>query len=267
MKPTFRNASERDMNDIVQCWQLSFFDTPDFIQQMLEDAELLRSAVVAEYQGHVRSVMFAFDGLTIQNRNASYLYALCTHPEYRHLGLGTSVCRERIKHSIKSGSQIVFLAPASRLLSDWYQQVFQMKKVKKVPSRPDIIEHKQSGICTRISAEEYYSLRTSVVSYYTLQLLKAQDIIYQYNNGGYFWIHLQDCNAIASIFIKEKNVVIQELFCPEYSIPGAVSAIMAYFNTDVEHCQFLECQDESLLACNVSAGAEVPSFYFPYILD
>lgn len=268
MNPLIREANGSDLDDLIDCWQESFLDSKDFIQKMLIEVGLINSAIVAEFDGRVRSAMFAFEGLVINHRKASYLYALCTHPRYRGQGLATAVCRERINHSLKNGSQFVFLAPASEALCNWYCQTFQMSPVIPNSVLPLPSLEGNIGLCEPISLEEFLYLRnTSHNSYFTKQLLMAQQLINDSGNGGFFRMELTGGNALASVCISGKTIIFKELLCPSEALQNAIATIAAYFHLPQSNCTYADNQLIPLLATAGSGLFESDSFLFPYRLD
>ena len=86
-----RSANGDDLQQTAEIWRASFGDRGDLVFDMLVRCGLLKNAVGAEVNGRLRSCMFIFDGLRVGDRRAAYLYALCTEPAFRGLGLGKAV--------------------------------------------------------------------------------------------------------------------------------------------------------------------------------
>ena len=58
---TLRMAEKADTADICRVWRASFGDEEETVRALLLDIGLLETAVVAEFEGRVRSVMLSFD--------------------------------------------------------------------------------------------------------------------------------------------------------------------------------------------------------------
>ena len=87
-----RYARPEDIGDICRVWQASFGDSGEFVRTFFAETGIFSTTVVAERDGKVISLMCAFDGIG----DMSYLYALCTAPEYRGQGIGGKVLQETV---------------------------------------------------------------------------------------------------------------------------------------------------------------------------
>ena len=123
---TLRMAEKKDTADICRVWRLSFGDEEDTVRSLLLDVGLLKTAVVAEAEGRVRSVMLSFDAVRFGETNAAYLYALCTDPACRGQGMGEAVVRESVFAAFRRGAALSCLHPASPSLSAWYKRILDM---------------------------------------------------------------------------------------------------------------------------------------------
>ena len=124
---TLRMAEETDTSDICRVWRLSFGDEEETVRSLLLDVGLLETAVVAEAEGRVRSVMLSFDGLRFGETNAAYLYALCTDPACRGQGMGEAVVRKSVFAAFRRGAALCCLHPASASLAAWYERILGMR--------------------------------------------------------------------------------------------------------------------------------------------
>lgn len=258
-----RPAEIADSLDIMNCWKASFSDSEELIQDMLFEADLIHSATVAECEGAVRSVMFAFDGQQICQRRASYLYALCTHPDYRKHGLGTAVCEERIQESIKSGNHFVFLSPATEALFDWYCNRFHMNAVKSPVTAKTNNNTGENGKCFCLNADSFFAHRKENSVLFSLQLLRAQEIIYRYYSGGFFLLEFSHGTAIVSAYLEENVIFIQELILSGCSEADVFTTLAMHFGLPIENCQYYHQSVPLTLKSNSNSKF---TFFFPYSL-
>ena len=124
---TLRMAEKADTADICRVWRLSFGDEAETVSSLLLDIGLLETAVVAEMEGRVRSVMLSFDGLRFGEVRAAYLYALCTDPACRGQGMGEAVVRQSAFAAFRRGAALACLHPASASLAAWYERIMGMR--------------------------------------------------------------------------------------------------------------------------------------------
>ena len=221
-----RGARPGDLPDITECWQQSFGDPPELIRAMLKEADLLSSSMTAETDGAVRSVMFAFDGLCFGDLRASYLYALCTHPEVRGRGLGRAVLNGLARQCFAHGASFVFLSPSSPSLDLWYRTL-GMRPLCRAAA--DTIQVVPDGClsCVPVKAEEYASLRTGVGI--PLKMLRAQELLNRDCGGGFFRIDLDDTAAAVCAEPENSGILIREISCPEALRLPALRAVANVF--------------------------------------
>ena len=219
-----RPAAQADREQIIELWHRAFGDSREFISDML-GCGLLESAVGAECEGTLRSVMFAFDGLEICGKRASYLLALCTQPEFRGRGMGKAVVGYAAAQAEKRGAELVFLRPADAGLERWYAEnlgatVSARCKVKNYEFHP----HPQLK-ARRISAGEYRALRMGGWSL-NGDILEAQDCVHRHFGGAFLEFE-------GSLICAEgcgENLLVRELISREPE--RALEAAAGYFGTE-----------------------------------
>jgi GNAT superfamily N-acetyltransferase len=219
--PILRPAAPEDVDDICNIWNLSFGDDEESVRALLLEIGLISSCVVAVVDGGVRSFMAAFHGLRFGDVAASYLCALCTHPDYRGAGLGEVVCRMAAEQSFAAGAELACLHPASVSLSKWYARSLGMETLP-VPSFPPLPSDCGSTPLRPVSPEEYFSLREKSSVGIPLRLLQAQEL---FTPGSLFALDM----GCACVEREEERVLIRELVCPENLRAVAVSAITEHF--------------------------------------
>ena len=208
-----RPASAADAPDIIEILARSFGDPTEFIAALLNEANLLPCALCAEAEGHIKSVMFAFDGLSLGGRSAAYLYALCTDPTARRHGMGRAVAGALAQRCFDRGAEIVFLSPANDDLAAWYSRILGTKPMAAYADVPQPLVD-GGALCTPLSAAEYLALRQNAVGV-TEQLLCAQSVLYRFFGGGFFRVELDGVTALACAEPREDSLLLRELLCPE----------------------------------------------------
>lgn len=176
-----RGAQREDFSDICRIWEACFGDAPETVGALLEP-ETLENTTVAALEGRVRALMAAFDGLDFGGVRASYIFALCTEPGWRGRGLGGSVLRETARRCFDRGAALACLHPASESLSRWYAGL-GLETLSRV-------SYEAAGLgapgLRRVGAEEYAVLRSGAAPGVPGALLRAQELFYSGEDGGFF---------------------------------------------------------------------------------
>lgn len=220
---TLRPTKVSDLEQIIRIWSASFGDSEEFILALAENCRLIENGVCAVSDGDARAFMFAFDGLEIAGRRASYIYALCTQCEYRRKGLGRAVVLYAAQQAKERGSELVFLRPADQKLAVWYSSVIgalpfaPAANEKFTPSLP--AKHKG----TEISAEEYFKARNGSPWSVPAEILLAESIVHRHYGGGFF----RCGNSYICAERCEDGLYLREIIGDDSAL--AASAIAEYF--------------------------------------
>lgn len=149
--------------ELIQIWQQSFGDSPEYIRRFLRDHVSCMKVVICEAEGRAVSAAYLLPVWYVKDRDCIercyYLYAAATLPAYRGQG-----CFARILQFVnKSITEPVILVPASDELIGYYQgQGFCMwlsERTCEVSPNPKADRVQGAGSCTG-SAEAYIRLRS-----------------------------------------------------------------------------------------------------------
>lgn len=110
--------------DLLEIWNLSFHDDPDYINNFLNFCATEENTVaVRSPEGRVVSSAYLLDSeITIRGRqySALYFYAAATHPDYRKQGYMGKVIEESLQRARDRDIDFVFLVPAEGALYRYY---------------------------------------------------------------------------------------------------------------------------------------------------
>lgn len=265
---SLRPARRSDADDILDCWRASFGDGEAFILDFFASADPLRHAVAAETDGHVRSVMFAFDGLDFGGVRASYLYALCTHPEHRRRGMGAAVVAQLARESLDAGAQLACLSPASAALERWYCELLGMRPLQRARDVPLEKEPpRQRADCVIVSAAEYAARRRAAVCV-TPQLLAAQETLYRHYGGVMLRAEIDGETVLACAEPRGSAILLRDLVCPPELRSRAAAVISAHLWNKEVFLRSTGGEGETLLG--LAPGGERPACLdaapFPFTL-
>lgn len=265
-----RPARPSDAEGAAECWVSAFGDDPAFVNEMLSGAALLEHAVCAEAEGRVCSVMFAFDGLGFDGVPASYIYALCTRPEARGLGMGRAVCTAIARQCFDRGAELVCLSPASPALERWYRRTQGFRVLQRSADVP-VAPGQGGAACARVGAAEYLCLRRGELAL-TRQILEAQETIHRYYGGGLYRIGLPGGGtALACAAPQDGRVLVRELLCSREHTAAALGALAAELGKpgDALLLRKRTRQGRALLYLTRDGGAARarPAAVFPFTLE
>ncbi len=225
-------AQKKDIPHLTDLWCRCFGDTESDVREFWKIFDNI-TVFIARDKIPV-SMLCAlpvtyFDGEGCAQR-ASYLYAVCTHAEYRGRGLCQELTAFAEKALAKQGSQLACLVPASEQLFDFYrklgyQTAFYHKKYSAFAQGKAKIK--------KIDAATYQNLRqmqlySDFISYD--EWLLAQQ-------GGLYRIETDEVICCAAAEKHGQTLIVKELL-PD--VPTAASALAAYLG-----CKCAEVRSEN----------------------
>ena len=214
-----RAAGPADLEDLTALWSLSFGDSPDLAAALLTDCGLLEHAALAAVDGRVRSAMFAFDGLRLGGLPASYLYALCTHPDFRGRGLGRRVLDLAAETAFRRGAELVCLRPADSGLARWYG-ITGFRVLYSAENRPLALSGDGDDLVD-ITYKDYLAFRRERAVFVPAQVLRAQELFLSRFGGAFF-------RSAGGVYLCGERdgdmLLIREALGPGERLPAAAAA-------------------------------------------
>lgn len=120
---TFSVASNNDISELSKLWRTCFGDTSEYVAAFMNDCFEPQNTIVVREDGVICSALYLIDGkvrISDEYFNAAYLYAACTHPDYRSRGfMGTALDFAELKCEEK-GLDFICLVPAEESLFNYY---------------------------------------------------------------------------------------------------------------------------------------------------
>ncbi len=112
-------------NQIIQLWRCCFEDSEDFIHRFFSQVYQDQNAWTLEKDGRIVCAMQLLP-YTInyygQSIPATYIYGVCTHPDYRRRGYMHQLLEQAFVRLKEQGSGLAFLIPAHDWLFDCYRK-------------------------------------------------------------------------------------------------------------------------------------------------
>ena len=129
-------------------WRKCFIDSERYIKLFLNTFYSPSNVVTIERDGQVLAFLFLLSmpvKFYTREVRASYIYAVCTHPQFRRQGLMKELMEKAFKKARRRGDRFLFLVPADKWLSDVYQRMgFREDDIADV-IQPDYRRYHLSG--------------------------------------------------------------------------------------------------------------------------
>lgn len=110
---------------IIQLWRCCFEDSEDFIRRFFSQVYREENALTLEHDGQIVCAMqllpytISYYGQAVP---ATYIYGVCTHPDYRRRGYMHQLLETAFARLKEQGSGLAFLIPAHDWLFDCYRK-------------------------------------------------------------------------------------------------------------------------------------------------
>ncbi len=160
-----RHPCADEYDTLKALWLKCFDDTPSAVDRFFETAVTPENTVAVFSGSTAVSVLYMIES-TVKNNGenykALYIYAVCTHPDFRGRGLMKRCFDFLFEVSKKRGVDYLFLVPASESLFKMYRGLgfkkgFYYSK-NKAYSKDFTSENKT---CEALSFEDYINIRNS----------------------------------------------------------------------------------------------------------
>ncbi len=130
------NACNSDINELKKLWQLCFGDEDEYVNFFFSKRFIPENTFVYRIGGRIVSQLFLLEGAFKVNNAvypSYYLYAACTHPEFRCKGIMKELLLFVESEAKNRGIDFICLVPAENSLFGYYAR-FSYKPVfsKKV---------------------------------------------------------------------------------------------------------------------------------------
>ena len=115
-------ASKDDIGELTALWQTCFGDDDDYIGACMRSRFAPELTPIGREDGEICSALYLLDGkvrIAGEAFAAEYLYAACTHPDFRSRGyMGELLCSAELLCR-NSGLDYICLVPAEDSLFDY----------------------------------------------------------------------------------------------------------------------------------------------------
>jgi len=120
----FRQATLADLPQMMSLWHLCFpEDDEAFVCRFFAETPIEQGLVACK--GEVLSMLFLLPAELVVDGNrypVRYLYAGCTHPDFRHGGVFAALLRYALRFVQEAGECGIYLCPADYELASYYEK-------------------------------------------------------------------------------------------------------------------------------------------------
>ena len=251
-------ADYNDREQIKDLWHICFKDEYSYINCFLDNIFTENNCIVyLNDDGKIISQLFLIDGSLKTEKGvfkSYYLYAACSHPDFRNRGIMGQLIDYSKKYALENGYRYICLVPAAEHLFDYYSRFSFIPFFRKAVTQ--FTRNELSNICknTDIIATEsdfpIEEIRNKFLTNkpYFIHSKNTLDyaVLENRNNNGKL---ITAGNAYAFINTEEDCCDIYEICVDEKSLAGLIKAILN--ETDCENYVF-QSPSDSFIVCSGS---------------
>lgn len=224
-----------------EIWKLSFRDSEQDIDFYYAHRYREKETLLLLYEGEIAAMLTMLPVKVITSSGASLnstmLYALATHPKYRHRGYASRLLDYASHYLGQQGNLFSVIVPAGKKLFDYYRRLgfrdfFFVRQLfldwEKVESM-DVGTN--SCTLTAISPQEYNRRREQLLSgkihvSYSIEDIDYQRKMSQFSGADIYGLVVEGAEGCTAIErLGKDRVFIKELLIAEQFIPTAVRQI------------------------------------------
>jgi predicted acetyltransferase len=236
-------AKDSQKEEMARLWQLCFGDPPEYIDHFFEHKfDPSRTLVYRADQRIVSAVYMlpAFICLEGRHEPVQYIYAVCTHPDYRKRGVMGRMMENACERAAEAGQRFSALLPASDPLYDYYGRLSYRAFFKRRRIECSMKALKPSWApdfrILDAAPERIYRIRMKTFGRREGCLLWDKDAVafalsaHQLAGGRVWCFEDQQREGYVMGYVARETAVIQELGIDPGLWPAAAQIIADYFS-------------------------------------
>lgn len=236
---------ESDYENLKALWQTAFDDSKESLDSFFENTVSPDRVLAVFKEGKPVSALYMLESDIISGKtySAYYIYAVCTHPEYRGKGLMKSLFDELFKVAKGRSIDYLFLVPEEEYLFNIYEKLgFKngFSYSEKVASKKDFINEGKNKI-QKLTYKDYRKILSESFVNVPLAVLKETTFNSFFNSvsGEVKTLSVENEGYVLYEETEEK-LVIFELFGNENLLLNAV-----FRNTEKEEIIYRQIANEN----------------------
>ena len=237
---------ESDYENLKALWKTSFDDSKESLDYFFQNTASPERVLAAFKEGKPVSALYMLESEIIKDNkaySAYYIYAVCTHPDYRGKGLMKSLFDELFKVAKGRGIDYLFLVPEEEYLFKIYEKLGF--KTGFSYSQKNLLKRDINNIkklkTQNLTYKKYREIIESNLSSVPVAVLQESTFNSFFNSvsGEVRTVSVED-EGYALYEETEKELTIFELFGNEKSLLNAV-----FQNTEKEEIMYRHISNEN----------------------
>lgn len=231
------NKENLNSVEVVRLWQDSFGDSEEYIKFFLENCP---DYVCVEYikDNITVSMLFLLNGY-VNSQKCKYLYAACTHKDYRRQGIMEKLIDYSKEYCFENGYSAIFLVPATEKLYNYYAKlgfISSFRKNEICIKTNNVYGSRENN--SSVDINEIFLLKSKLLNKVEGFKFDSETIIYTiqehlFNGGEIFLLNDNEETTLAFYNYDGADVVIKELLSDTNDIISVVNE--HFFNKDTEN--------------------------------
>lgn len=225
------HAKSQHITQMKQLWQICFGDSLEYIDFFFENQKKQISLISVE-EDQVVSMLFLLPAALIVDGSTPiyYLYAACTHPQWRKKGQMEALIAKAKSVTVENGYHGIVLLPGNAQLYQFYE------KFGFVPCFSHCVFQGEAGNIFDLSLSSHSEKSCSELRAYafadTPRLCWKDEMLsyclreHEFNGGNRVFIQLQNATIGYALYTVSADIVtFQELCVPAEYVLQAVNAV------------------------------------------
>lgn len=231
-------AKYQDLPALTALWHTCFGDAPADIEHFWEEMFSHLQVYVARVRGKAVAMVCALPTILVEESGDSttcaYLYAVCTHPDYRGRGICSRLLAYAEQQEARSGMAFAALVPEGADKFDFYQKrgyttCFYHKKYQVAAGGSAEIQPLETDDYFRLRSLQLYGGYLS----HGRSVLRWQDDLGRRSGAGLFRIETEDVVCCAAAERRDQTLVIKELLPDDAAAAAALAAHLGCTGAEV----------------------------------
>lgn len=229
------NAENLNREDVIDLWVKCFGDTREYVEFFLDNCP---NYVCVEYlvEDKLVSQFFLLEG-ELASEKCKYLYAACTHEDYRRRGIMEELIEFTKTYCKDKNYSSIFLVPANESLYSYYSKFgFVASFLKKESVGQN--ESELLSELTETDIDAVFDIKKELIE--NINGFRFSDDVMKYTikehlfNGGKIYINSKDDEkTVAFYYINGSDIVVKELLIEKTELYS--ENFQHFFNKDVEN--------------------------------
>ncbi len=221
----------------IKLWSECFGDSEEYIEFFLDNCP---DYVCVEFliDNIPVSMLFLLEG-NINCQKCKYLYAACTHKDYRRQGIMEKLIEYSKQYCIDNGYSSIFLVPATEELYNYYAKLGFISSFRKnnICIKNNNI-YSSSENHSSVDINEIISIKSKLLNKVEGFRFDSETIIYTikehfFNGGEIFVLNNNEDTTLAFYYYNGADIVIKELLSNSNDVIGLVNK--HFFNKNTEN--------------------------------